>query len=214
MLLAAFVAFALLPAVPPAPPPADGFAFAAALATEASIGLAIGLLARLLVTAFELAGQIVGFQAGFAVARAFNPETGTSAPLVAALHVGLVTVIFMLVDGHHMLIRSLAASFRAFPLGSTPDGALFAGSLIAASGDMFSMGARIAAPVSGVLLLGSASIGFLNRLMPQLGIFNIGVPMTVATGLVAVMISLPEVSSFFLRSLEQLEVSLATLVEG
>lgn len=214
MLLAGGVAVGILPGISPEALPADGAAVAWAMLGEVAVGFSIGLLARLTIAGFQLAGQLIGFQAGFAIAQAFDPDSGVQSPLLAALHVNLVTVLFLLLDGHHMLIRALAASYNGFPLGAHLDASFLAEVLISASGTMFEVGARVAAPVTGVLLLANATIGFLNRLMPQLGIFNIGFPMTVAAGLGSVLIALPGVARFFLSSYAQLEDHLAMLVAG
>ncbi|MFQ5698190.1 MAG: flagellar biosynthetic protein FliR [Myxococcota bacterium] len=214
ILLAGGIAVGVLPGISPDALPADGAAVAWAMVGEVAVGFSIGLLARLTIAGFQLAGQLIGFQAGFAVAQAFDPDSGAQSPLLSALYVNLVTVLFLLLDGHHLLIRALAASYDGFPLGSHLDAGLLARALIASSGTMFEIGARVAAPVTGVLLLANASIGFLNRLMPQLGIFNIGFPMTVAAGLGSVLIGLPGVAHFFQISYAQLEGHLALLVAG
>jgi len=64
------------------------------------------------------------------------------------------------------------------------------------------------------MLLINALIGFLNRIVPQLSIFNIGFPLTVMSGLVAVMLSIPETVAFFLRAFETFEGQLAELLVG
>jgi flagellar biosynthetic protein FliR len=212
--LAATLAAALLPAALGGEVPSEGGAVAAALVGEFAIGLALGLTARLFLSAFQLAGHLISYQAGFAMARAFDPESGAQSTVVSTLYLNLATVLFLLVDGHHLLIRALAGTFASFPVGSGLQAGLLAESLLAASGQMFESGARIAAPVTGVLLLINATVGFLNRVMPQLSIFNIGFPLTVLAGMISLLVGLPEVSAFFLTAYEGFAEQLTGLVIG
>lgn len=212
--LGIFIAVALAPVIGRPELPVDGAAAAGAMATEFMTGFAIGLFARLLIAAFHLAGTLMSFQAGFAMARAFNPETDTQATVLETIHINLVTAIFLILDGHHLLLRSLAASFETFPVASTFQSEFFARSLFTSAASMFEMGAQIAAPVTGLLLLINATIGLLNRIMPQFSIFNIGFPLQVAGGILAVLISLPGTASFFLGAYESLEAQLGLVFSG
>ncbi len=202
----------LLPIAQPATLPQDGYAVAVAMANELAVGFALGLLARLLLTAFQLAGGIIAFQMGFAMARTIDPSSGMQTTVMATVHLQLVTVLFFLLDGHHLLIRSLAASFDAFPIGASLDTGALSQSMFSASGFMYETGARVAGPVTGVMLLINSLIGFLNRIVPQLSIFNIGFIMTVMTGLLAVMLSIPETVAYFLRAFEAFEEQLSGLL--
>ena len=208
------LAATLLPVAHPVALPENGYAVAVALVGELAIGFALGMLARLLVTAFQLAGGIIAFQMGFAMARTLDPSSGVQTTVIATLHLQLVTVLFFLLDGHHLLIRSLAASYDAFPVGAPFESGVLAQSMFSATGFMFETGARVAGPVTGVMLLINALIGFLNRIVPQLSIFNIGFPLTVMSGLTAVMLSIPETVAFFLRAFETFEGQLAELLVG
>jgi flagellar biosynthetic protein FliR len=206
------LATTLLPVAHPSTLPQDGYAVAVALVGEMAIGFALGMLARLLLTAFQLAGGIIAFQMGFAMARTLEPSSGMQTTVIATLHLQLVTLLFFFLDGHHLLIRGLAASYDSFPIGASLETSVLSQSLFSASGLMFEIGARVAGPVTGVMLLINALIGFLNRIVPQLSIFNIGFPLTVMSGLVAVALSIPETVAFFLRAYESFEGQLAAVL--
>jgi flagellar biosynthetic protein FliR len=213
MMVAVVLAGSMLPyASQDAVLPTDGFAYAGALLGEFSVGFGIGLLARLLMTAFQLAGTIMSFQMGFAMARAFDPDSATQTPIIATVHVMMVTLIFLLLDGHHFLVRSVAASYEAFPLGKGLGDILMTETVLAASGNMFEMGARVAAPVTGLMLLIKAALGFLNRVSPAFSIFSIGFPITVMSGLVIVIFSLPEAAQFFLHAYADLHSDISILL--
>jgi flagellar biosynthetic protein FliR len=211
-MLALVLTTSLLPVARPSALPEDGYAVASALVSEMATGFAIGLLARLLLIAFQTAGAVISFQMGFAMARTLDPNSGSQSPVIATIHLQLVTMLFLLLDGHHLLIRSLAASYDTFPIGMPLQSGLLTQTLFSASGTMYESAARIAGPVTGLMLLINSLVGLLNRLVPQLSIFNIGFPLTVMSGLIAVAYSIPEVVSFFLRAYGSFEVQLAGLV--
>lgn len=192
--------------------PADGYAFAVAMTSEALVGLAIGLLVRLVFVAFEVAGELQGFQMGLAMANVFDPESQSETAVLGSLYLNLVSISFLLMDGHHLLIRALAASFDAFPVGGALDAAVLTQALHGSASSMWATGARIAAPVTGVLLLMNALLGFLNRVMPQMSIFNVGFPLTAMAGYLAVLLTVPETVAFFLRSYGGLEDQLGLLL--
>ncbi|MFQ5513739.1 MAG: flagellar biosynthetic protein FliR [Myxococcota bacterium] len=191
---------ALLPVVPPATLPEGSYAVLVAMVGELAVGFAIGLLARLFLTAFQVAGAMIAFQMGFAMARTFDMNSRVQAPVIATVYLQLVTILFLLVDGHHVLIRSLAASYETFPLGGSLQAGALSQTLFTAGGAMYEAGARIAGPVTGLMLLINSLMGLLNRILPQLSIFNIGFPLTVMSGLIAITFSIPEVVHFFVAA--------------
>jgi flagellar biosynthetic protein FliR len=212
--LAVIVSVALLPAAAGRPLPDGAYSVGGAMVYEGILGLGIWLIVRMMLTAFQIAGGLISFQAGFAMAAAFDPISGTRSTVIQTLHLHLVTMLFLLVDGHHLLLRSLAASYEVIPAASGAVIADLTRTLFVTGTAMFEMGARIAGPVTGLLLLVNAVVGFLNRIMPQLSIFNIGFPMQVCMGLVALFLSVPEVAEGFFRAMGQIEQTLAAFLEG
>ncbi len=210
--LAVMIAMALLPAVGRPTLPEDGFGVAGAMAMEGVVGFGLGLIARLFLTGFQLAGGLISFQASFSLASALDPITGARSSVIEGLHLNFATVLFLLVDGHHLLLRALAASYGAFPLGAGDPMAALTPVVFAETASLFEHGVRWAAPVTGLLLLMNGIVGFLNRVMPHLSIFNIGFPMVVFTALTAMVLSIPELASAFFRAFGTLESTLGALV--
>jgi len=205
---------AILPAIPSSTLPESGYAVAVAMVNNFAVGFAIGLLVRIFLTAFQLAGAMISFQMGFAMARSLDPTSGDQVPVIATIHLQMVTTLFLLMDGHHLLIQSVAASYEAFPIAATVQLAALNETLFSAGGLMYEAGARIAGPVTGVMLLINSLMGLLNRIVPTLSIFNIGFPITVMSGLIVVTLSIPEVVNFFFRFYGTFERQLAGLLIG
>ena len=214
VMLAVAISICLLPVIPKPAAVGDAPAVADGMAGELAIGVSIGLLARMLLTAFQLAGEIIAFQMGFALASSFDPESEATEPVISTIHLSLVTVLFLSLDGHHLLVRALAASFETFPAGAGIESETLARGLLASASEMYETGARVAAPVAGLLLLLNAMVGFINRITPQLSIFNVGFPLTVVGGLLGLIVVLPRLASFFLQAHAQLGERLAMLFGG
>lgn len=211
VLLIAALAPVLLPIARPEVLPSGADVFPA-MVSEVVIGYAIGLSARLLVSSFQVAGQIMGFQMGLAMANIFDPETEDQTSVISSAHLNLVGVLFLLLDGHHLLIHGVAASYQALPIGAVLDTGLLAQSLFHSANEMWEMGARIAGPITALMLLVNVLLGFLNRVIPQLSIFNVGLPMTVVIGLTALSIALPGSVAFFLHAWDDFGHQLASLL--
>ena len=215
VLLAVALSLCLMPVVPArASAGSDAAAVAAGMVGELAIGIAIGLLARLLLTAFQLAGEIIAFQMGFSLASSFDPESEATEPVISSIHLGLVTLLFLLLDGHHLLVRAVAASFETFPVGAGLQSETLARGLLASASEMYETGARVAAPVAGLLLLLNAMIGFINRITPQLSIFNVGFPLTVVGGMLGLIVVVPRLAAFFLQAHLELGARLGMLFGG
>ena len=77
-------------------------------------------------------------------------------------------MVFLVVDGHHALLRALAASYAALPIGAGGWAATgeLAPLVARMLGMVFVLGVRIAAPVVVVLLVVELALGLLSRVAP------------------------------------------------
>ncbi len=155
-------------------------------ARETVIGLALGLSVRVLLAGVELAGYLAGFQLGFSYAALVDPMSGARNNIMSAFYGMFALMIFLLVDGHHQMLRALAASYDALPLGmggvsdSLP--LLVARSL----GFVFILGAQLAAPVVLVLLVVELALGVMARAVPALNLMVVGAPARLLVGLIVI----------------------------
>ena len=214
LLLAALLSPLLMPAAMPEQLPEDGVAVAVAMGGELVVGFAIGLLARFVFASFQIAGTMMGYQMGLAMANVLDPESNRQIGVLGTLYVNMIGLIFLTLDGHHMLILGLATSFEAFPVGAAVQIDQLTQVMFASGGTMWEAGARIAGPVTGIMLLINAVLGLINRVIPQMSIFNIGFPLSAMAGYFAVLFTIPEAASYFMRAFDALELDIARLVAG
>jgi len=216
VLLALMLAAVIAPTLPP--PPAVDPASAAGLlilAQQVLIGVAMGFTARIVVASAEMAGQLAGLQVGLGFAVFFDPQGSGQTPIVAQFY-GLIAILTLLaMDGHHLLLTALAESFRTLPVSLEPVGSPGLRVVIEWGGEIFRAGLMMSLPVVGSLLVANVALGVLTRAAPQLNIFAVGFPVTLALGFMMFYLSLPLVVpmienlsqqgvAVMMRSLEQM----------
>ncbi len=161
---------------------------------EIMIGLLIGFVFNILFVSVRIAGSIVGYQIGFSMVNVMDPNSSGPVSILGEFWFILGTLIFLFINGHHMIIEGLARSFQLIPLGmSTPSGQM-AEWLIKYSSFVFVLAMKFAAPVMITIFLLEISMGILARTMPQMNIFIVGFPLKIFTGLLIIALSLPAFS--------------------
>jgi flagellar biosynthetic protein FliR len=161
---------------------------------ETLIGLALAMSIRLVLGAAEVAGQLAGFQLGFSYATLVDPQSGARNNTMSALYSMLTLFIFLGIDGHHEMLRALAASYDAMPIGPWHvDASSIAGLAARMLGLVFVVGVQLAAPVILVLLLVELVLGLMARTMPALNLMVSAAPVRLLIGLIAVLATLQAV---------------------
>ncbi len=183
--LALMISIILLPVVRPDPAlfPETVLEGACLIISELILGLIIGLTLRLFLTAIQLAGQLVGFQMGFAIANVLDPESGGQGPILAQMGYWAAAVIFLLLNGHHVLLNTLAESFAVIRVGSLGLSEGLFHKMLELSGDMFVMAIKIGAPAVAALLMVSAAFGIIAKVVPQMNILIAAFPVKIVVGL-------------------------------
>ena len=146
------------------------------------IGAALGFSAVLFFQLFVLTGQFIGMQMGLGFAAMVDPGNGVSVTVWSQLFLMLVTLSFLALDGHLVLLDTLIRGFTAFPV-QPPDGTLFY-ELVRFGAWMFQAGLRLALPAVVALLIVNVAFGVMNRAAPQLNVFSLGFPFGLLFGLV------------------------------
>ena len=171
--------------------PPSIYMYAAAVLTEFFIGWLIGFVAYVSFAAINMAGKMMDMQVGFAIVNVMDPTSGQQMPLIGSFLYNLALIVFLVTNGHHMIVAALVESFRAVPiLAAQFDSSL---SLLIAqfTTGIFITGIKIAMPVTFAVLLTNVGLGILARTMPQLNIFVVGIPMHIFIGLTVLAMVIP-----------------------
>jgi len=156
--------------------------FALTVLIEASTGLLIGFTARIIFWAVNFAGTVMGYQMALSLSQSFNPMTGASSNPLGQILSYVFLLAFLLLNGHHMLLRALAQSFEVIPLGG---GLLAPGAplLLDWMGDFFHIALRLAAPFLVLLFFTDIALGIFATLIPQANLFTLSLPAKLLVGI-------------------------------
>ncbi|TKW61917.1 MAG: flagellar biosynthetic protein FliR [Blastochloris viridis] len=157
---------------------------------EMVIGLMLGLGARLMMAAMSLAGEIIAFLAGFQGASLFDPSTNTNSGAPSVFLTLCAGVVVLGLNMHHQLIQAAVESYSLFKPGVMPEVGDIATVYVEMMTVIMRLGLQLAAPVVVAGLLTNAMFGVLNRLVPQLQIFFISVPVTITVSVVLLVAGL------------------------
>ncbi|OWQ33632.1 flagellar biosynthetic protein FliR [Pseudomonas sp. DrBHI1] len=151
-------------------------------AEQVIVGALFGFSLQLLFQAFVIAGQIVAVQMGMAFASMVDPANGFNVAVISQFMTMLVSVLFLLMNGHLVVFEVLTESFTTLPVGS----ALVVNHFWEIAGRLsWVLGAALLLilPAIAALLVVNIAFGVMTRAAPQLNIFSIGFPLTLVLGM-------------------------------
>ncbi len=172
---------------------------------EIGIGVAMGFLVQLVFDAIALGGQVIGMSMGLGFAVFLDRVRGASVPVLGQLFLMLGMLIFLALDGHLEMIRLLAQSFRAMPLGEQGLSLPIVAELLVWSSNLFVFGLKIALPAITALLVVNLSFGVMSRAAPTLNLFAVGFPVAMLLGFAVIFLNMgvlvENVSNFLMLSI-------------
>ena len=203
--LAFLIAFCAQASLPPMPVVAlDSAVGFLTIAQQLIIGISLGFAVRIVFSAVEFAGELIGLQMGLNFAGFFNPMTGGEATATSRFFGVSVSWLFIVINGHLLLIAAVVQSFQAFPVGPEPFAFLRAVQPQVWGAEVFRLGLWIALPLVAMLLFVNLVLGIISRVAQQMNVFAIGFPITVSVGLAGVLLTLPMMEAPFTMALEQM----------
>jgi flagellar biosynthetic protein FliR len=169
---------------------------------EFVIGLFFGSLARIFMVALDVAGMIISTTSGLANAQVFNPAFSTQGSITGAFLSMTGVVLLFATNLHHMLIYGLVESYHMFPVGAVPDTGSMAQLVTSAFSSSFLVGFQIAIPFVVVAMMLYIGMGVLSRLMPQVQVFILALPVQIMLSLVTLSLILSSAFLFWLTKYE------------
>ena len=190
----------LVLAAHPVTPPATLFSTTTflSIAAEAIVGLALGLVLHVAFAAPLVASELIGTSMGIGFAQTIDPLNGSSSPALGQFLQVMLTLLFLSVDGHLVLVDMLVRSYDALPPGAAW---LTAGQLKAIAlfgGYAFLAGLLLALPVGFLLLCLNLIVGMMSRSAPALNLFAVGLPASLAVGVLALAAAFPAMGDYML----------------
>ncbi len=188
------VTWIVVPVLPPVPV-VETFSHEAMLMVlqQIAIGVLMGFMLQLVFAAVVFGGQVMAYSMGLGFASMMDPQNGVQVPVVSQFYLILVTLLFLMLNGHLILIELVVDSFRTIPVAVDGLSRNTLWELAVWGGRVFSGGLLMALPIVTALLVVNLGMGIITRAAPQLNIFAVGFPMTMIIGFVVMWATLPNV---------------------
>jgi flagellar biosynthetic protein FliR len=205
LLLGFLVSLLLTPILAPLLPPLPGSAVKLVdiVGSEVVIGLFLGTVSRILLAALDTAGTVASFQLGLSAAQIFNPMVASQGSLPSTLYSLLGVLLIFLTDLHHMLLRALVDSYEVFAPGVLPPLNDLSDMIARSVAGAFVIGIEMAAPFILLGLVFFVALGIVGRLVPQLQIMFVTLPLQIMGGLFALVFVLAAGMQWFLDAFQR-----------
>lgn len=154
---------------------------------EIVIGAVLGLTARLAISGLQVAGSVIAQQLGLGFVTAVDPTQNQQGLLVGNFLAVLGVTLIFATDMHHLVIAALNDSYYIFAPGEVPIVGDIAKHITQVIAGSFKIGIQLSAPFLVFGLLFNLGLGILSRLMPQMQVFFIGLPLSILLGLLLLL---------------------------
>ncbi len=175
---------------------------------ELLVGVVIGLVFNLIFMAIHTAGGLLGYQMGFAVVTQYDANLSGQVSILGRLWFIVGVLIFLTINGHHLMIHAFADSYELIPPGAAFAGGSFTDMFIRLTAYVFVLALKIAAPVTVTLFMTDVALGTIAKTMPTLNVFFMGMPLKIGVGLTVMAMALPAAAWIFQRAVGYFDTQL------
>lgn len=213
--LAALIAFVLFPIVQSNAhfvAPTSVPALTVILFKEYLIGYVIGFCANIIFVGIELGVNMFAIQMGLSASQALNPASGGTSPILTQAYTYLASMIFIALSAHQWLFSALYNSFKSMPIGYDYvfSSAMF-NHIIVFTSQLFNISLSIALPIFGVLFITDVLLGFTSKMMPQMNIFMVSMPLKIYLGLLLSLIFMRPMAEYMAVLIEKFLTQVALI---
>jgi flagellar biosynthetic protein FliR len=166
------------------------------LISESLYGFALGVIVICIFSAVKLTGRIIERQMGMAMAATLDPLSGERSQPLSILLEMIFILLFFSANGHHLFLIIISRSYESFPPGVVPTIPILLEGVVSAGTTMLLICLRLAAPMLAAFLLLLVVLAVFARIMPDMNILFISMPLRVGMGLLMMGIFLPFINQF------------------
>lgn len=158
---------------------------------EGITGLLIGFAANICNSIILLAGNLLDINIGFSMATEYNPQMRTQASVSANLYSYLVTLLLIITDMHHYILRAVADSYQLIPVnGQVFQWNYLMQGMVTYMTDSFVIAFRIILPVFACIMILNCILGIMAKVSPQMNMFAVGMQLKVLLGLLVMFLTI------------------------
>jgi len=163
---------------------------------ELLLGIALAFVTNIFFTLTFTAGQLIDMQIGYGIVNVYDAQNNTQIPMIGNVLNLMLLIVFFLVDGHQQLVRIVYITVERMPIGTlvfTRDIGYAALEVFIRS---FLLGVMMALPIIASGLTLEIILGVIMRMVPQIHMFVVGVPLKMLIGLLVLSATLPMFGGF------------------
>lgn len=197
-----FVIFPILQSRVPNPIP-ETFTFFTMIMMEFIAGLFLGTVMRILLAAIDIAGMIIATQSSLANAQLFNPSFASQGSIVGAFLTMVAILLLLVTDMHHLMITGIIESYDLILFNQIPPMGDIANIIIQQVGFAFKIAIQMTAPFLIIVTLLNVGMGVMSKVMPQVQVFMLAVPIQVTLSLITLGIIMSTMMLYWLSSYDE-----------
>jgi flagellar biosynthetic protein FliR len=197
-----FVIFPILQSRVPNPIP-ETFTFFTMIMMEFIAGLFLGTVMRILLAAIDIAGMIIATQSSLANAQLFNPSFASQGSIVGAFLTMVAILLLLVTDMHHLMITGIIESYDLILFNQIPPMGDIANIIIQQIGFAFKIAIQMTAPFLIIVTLLNVGMGVMSKVMPQVQVFMLAVPIQVTLSLITLGIIMSTMMLYWLSSYDE-----------
>lgn len=158
---------------------------------ELIVGLSLGFLTRLFFFVVTMTGDLVAISVGLSASQLYNPMMGSNGNSIDQFYSTIGTLVFLAINGHHMLLSAIGQSYDLVPVASMSLNVGPFAEMAVYGRDVMIMAIKMCAPVLVTILLVNLAMGILGRAVPQINVLVTSMPVTIMLGMTVVFLCLP-----------------------
>lgn len=170
----------------------NNFLVTALVMKEAIVGFTVGFMAKIVFDSIFFGFAYMGMQMGFGFSNLYDPNTESSAPVVGNFVMIIVSLLFLGINGHHIMIKAISETFTLLPLGEATFSKELSRYALEVGTSVFIIAVKIAAPIAVVIFLMNVAFGLIARAIPQINILIVSFTINILVGVFVLFLVLPQ----------------------
>ncbi len=180
---------------------------------ELLIGFLLGVLVNVFIAAFSYAAELISYFMGLTIVNIFDPTFGQIA-ILDRLFILIFYLLFFITGVYQIFLTGVIASFKLFPVYSFDmNGGIFP-YILEKSSQLFLLGFKLAFPFILVLFLTNVVLALINRLIPQIMVFIVGLPLQIFLGIASLAIGTATIVYFGIEVLDATSYSFIKMIKN
>lgn len=167
---------------------------------EVMTGIILAMIVNICFDFIKFAGAWMDTHIGLSMINLFDASSQSTSTLLSNIFHWIGIMVFFLIDGHYMLIKSLIESFQVVSLGTTIIYQETINQVFLSISQYFIIGLKIAIPIVLIIIIADVCMGLVSRSVPQLNVMILGMPLKILVGFLCIIIAMPILVKFIISA--------------